>query len=52
VDAHGRFNASVSAHISWWTWLVLMTICFLPALWSAVVGLAPERTALPGKMAV
>jgi signal peptidase I len=51
VDAHGRFRADVAPHITWWMWVLLMTVCFLPALWSAIVGLAPARAVLRGKMA-
>lgn len=50
VDAHGRFRADVVPSISWLLWAVLIGVCFLPALWSAMVGLTPERAAVRSKM--
>ena len=51
VDAHGVFHAAVLPHITWPMWAALIAVCFLPALWSAAVGLTPERAAVRGKMA-
>jgi hypothetical protein len=51
IDAHGRFRADVVPHLWWPLWVALILVCFLPALWSALIGLAPERAAVRGKMA-
>lgn len=51
VDAHGRFSAAVGAHLGWPLWVALMALCFLPAAWSATVGLAPDRAVLRAKPA-
>lgn len=48
TDRHGRFTAQVTPHLSWWAWVVLVLVCFLPALWSAARGVPPERAAVRG----
>ena len=42
ADAHGRYWVTLTPNITWWWWLVLGLVCFIPALWTLIVG-------LPGK---
>lgn len=42
ADAHGRYWVTLTPNITWWWWLVLVLVCFIPALWTLIVG-------LPGK---
>lgn len=41
TDAHGRWRVNLSPAIPLWWWIVLVLGCFLPALWTLVVGLPP-----------
>ncbi|HZP15984.1 MAG TPA: hypothetical protein VFA96_09200 [Nocardioides sp.] len=41
ADDHGRFAVKLSPAVPLWWWMVLIGVCFMPALWSLVVGLRP-----------
>jgi hypothetical protein len=43
-DPHGRYGVAIHPRIPLWWWLALVLACFLPALWSLVVGM-PDRPA-------
>ena len=40
-DAHGRYPVRVEPNLPWWWWLPVVGVCFLPALWTVVIGRAP-----------
>ncbi len=46
LDNQGRFTSTVTPHLSPWWWLILLGACFVPALWTLVTGVSPERAAL------
>lgn len=41
-DPTGRYGIAVHPHLPWWWWLVIVVVCFLPALWTLVIG-QPDR---------
>jgi signal peptidase I len=41
ADDRGRFAVKLSPAVPAWWWIVLVGICFTPALWSLVIGLSP-----------
>jgi len=41
-DGNGRYGITMRPHIPPWWWLVLVLACFVPALWTLVVGLPSE----------
>ena len=43
-DERGRYGVSVHPHIPFWWWVVLVLLCFVPALWTLLVGLPPRAT--------
>lgn len=40
-DPYGRYGVSLHPHLPFWWWVVLILVCFIPALWTLVVGLPP-----------
>lgn len=38
ADARGRYPITLRPHIPWWWWIVLVLACFVPGLWTVVVG--------------
>jgi hypothetical protein len=45
ADEHGKLRVSLVPVVTWWWWLVLVAACFVPALYSATVGLRTRRPA-------
>ncbi len=43
ADADGRYRVTMAPNIAWWWWLVLVLVCFIPALWTLVFGLPGKR---------
>lgn len=41
-DAHRRLRISLRPAVPMWWWLVLVAVCFLPALWSLAMGVPSE----------
>ena len=42
-DLHGRYQVGLHAHLPLSRWLVLGLVCFLPALWTLIVGMPPAK---------
>lgn len=42
LDAHRRLRVTLRPAVPWWWWLALVAACFVPALWSLVIGLPAE----------
>ena len=40
-DAQHRLRVDLKPAVPWWLWLVLILVCFLPALYSLFVGFPP-----------
>jgi hypothetical protein len=40
-DAQHQLRVNLSPAVPWWVWLLLVAICFLPALYSLLVGFPP-----------
>lgn len=40
VDSHGRLRVTLRPAVPLWWWLVLVGACFVPALWSALMGVS------------
>jgi hypothetical protein len=45
ADQHGKLRVSLAPAVPWWWWLALVGACFVPALYSATVGLPARRRA-------
>lgn len=45
ADAHGRYPVSLRPHFPWSWWVVLVLLCLIPGVWTAVIGIAPDRPA-------
>lgn len=41
VDATGKLHVQLKPAIPWWWWVALVLICFVPALYTMVVGTPP-----------
>ncbi|GAB4004759.1 S26 family signal peptidase [Nocardioides ultimimeridianus] len=41
-DPSGRYGVAVHPHLPPWWWLAIVAVCFLPALWTLVIG-QPDR---------
>jgi signal peptidase I len=41
-DPYGRYGVSLHPHLPFWWWVVLILACFIPAMWTLIVGLPPE----------
>lgn len=50
-DRDGRYRIDLDPHVPMWWWVLLVGSCFLPAVWTLVVGLPdrpePKRRAAP-----
>lgn len=40
-DTNQQLRVDLKPAVPWWLWLVLILVCFLPALYSLIVGFAP-----------
>jgi hypothetical protein len=51
ADSRGRYPISLHPHIPFWWWVVLVVACFVPAIWTTIVGrprdVAPRHLATP-----
>lgn len=45
ADEHRKLRVSLAPAVPWWWWLVLVSACFVPALYSATIGLPSRRGA-------
>lgn len=41
-DPYGRYGVSLRPHLPFWWWVVLVLACFIPAIWTLIVGLPPQ----------
>jgi len=37
-DSDGRYGIVMRPHLPFWWWLAIVAVCFLPALWTLVIG--------------
>lgn len=35
---HGRFPVTLVPHLEWWWWPAIVAVCFVPSVWTAIVG--------------